>query len=127
MFTLISLSIKKENKMKNRAKSNIISIRLDEETYSRLLKAEKKYQKPISTMVRNFIETMLINLENSENEYIEKQMKGIFDVMEIDEKIIMKLEGQMYSIQSDIQKTLSEIEAQAKIRALNRTNLFSNI
>lgn len=113
--------------MKVKTKDKQIGIRISMETYERLLKAEKKYQKPISTMVRNFIETMLINLENSENEYIEKQMKGIFDVMEIDEKIIMKLESQMYSIQSDIQKTLSEIEEQAKIRALNRTNLFSNI
>jgi len=113
--------------MKSKLKNKHITLRISEETYEKLLKAEKELKQPVSTIVRQFIETMLLNLDKSKNQIVSNSIDAVFEILEMDNKIISKYEKSVYNLQNQLSETIEAMNEANELRMINRRNLFSGI
>ena len=111
--------------MNSQVKEKRIGIRISDDTYNRLIKAEKELGRPKSTLVRQFIETMLFSIEKSKTERIDTTIEAVFQIMDVDNKIISKLEDNLIEFRSKIDMALEEVNEQRLYKSRNTRNLFS--
>jgi hypothetical protein len=108
-------------------KKNVITTRIDNETYNRLVTFENESGKPIGTIVRNFIEVMLLHVDKTKNEMVNSSLDAVFDIIEMDNKIIKKYQKSIYNLQAHLTETIEEMNKANESRMIHRSNLFTGI
>jgi hypothetical protein len=108
-------------------KSNVVGIRLDDTTYNTLLSIEKETGKAVGTIARQFVETMVYSYNKSKTEMIDNNINAVFEIMDIDNRIISKLEDNLIEFKSKIDIALDEVNKQRIYKSRSTRNLFTGV
>jgi hypothetical protein len=88
---------------------------------------EKETGKAVGTIARQFIETMIYSYSKSKTEMIDNNINAVFEIMDIDNRIISKLEDNLIEFKSKIDIALDEVNKQRIYKSRSTRNLFSGM